>query len=99
MSNRHAGAAAALGCGPFEIAEPEREFLFTDADFQYLGKLAYDHAGIVLADSKRNLVYSRLSRRLRSLGLTSFREYRARLAADSSEMEGFINAISTNLTK
>jgi chemotaxis protein methyltransferase CheR len=99
MSNRHADAAAALACGLFEITESEREFLFTDADFQYLGKLAYDQAGIVLADSKRNLVYSRLSRRLRSLGLTSFRQYRARLAADSSEIEGFINAISTNLTK
>ena len=40
-----------------------------------------------------------MSRRLRALGLTSFRQYREFLAADASELERFINAISTNLTK
>ncbi len=62
-------------------------------------KLAHEHAGIALAESKRNLIYSRLSRRLRALGLRSFHEYRDYLAANSAELEGFINAISTNLTK
>ena len=47
----------------------EREFVFSEADFQTLIQLAYEHAGIALAESKRNLVYSRLSRRLRTLGL------------------------------
>ena len=53
-----------------------REFAFSDADFRSLAQLAYEYAGIALADSKRNLVYSRLSRRLRALGLTSFQDYR-----------------------
>lgn len=76
-----------------------REFHFSDADFRGLVELAYQYAGIALADSKRNLVYSRLSRRLRSLGLRSFAEYRAYLDETDSERENFINAISTNLTK
>ncbi len=76
-----------------------REFHFSDADFRGLVELAYQYAGIALADSKRNLVYSRLSRRLRSLGLRSFAEYRAYLDETDAERENFINAISTNLTK
>jgi len=81
-----------------ELAAP-REFIFSDTDFRDLAQFAYDHAGIALADTKRNLVYSRLSRRLRALGLTTFREYREYLAQNDSELEAFINAISTNLTK
>jgi chemotaxis protein methyltransferase CheR len=76
-----------------------REFAFSDADFRGLTQLAYEHAGIALADSKRNLVYSRLSRRLRALGLSTFQEYREYLAENEREIEGFINSISTNHTK
>jgi len=99
MSYVHGAAAVALASSLAAAANSEREFVFTEADFQFLVKLAYDHAGIALADSKRNLVYSRLSRRLRTLGLSSFREYREYLAVHDAELEGFINAISTNLTK
>jgi chemotaxis protein methyltransferase CheR len=82
-----------------ETASLEREFVFSDADFQMLAQFAHEKAGISLSESKRNLVYGRLSRRLRSLGHSSFREYRAHLLSDSSEVQRFINAISTNLTK
>jgi chemotaxis protein methyltransferase CheR len=83
------------------VADPDREFAFSDEDFKTLSKLAYEHAGIVLAESKRNLIYGRLSRRLRALGMTTFRDYRAYLMGDggASEMQNFINSISTNLTK
>jgi chemotaxis protein methyltransferase CheR len=82
-------------------ANAEREFEFSDADFRSLVQLAHAHTGIALADSKRNLVYGRLSRRLRALGMSSFRDYREYLqSADGEvEIEGFINSISTNLTK
>ncbi len=80
-------------------ADGEREFAFSDADFRGLAQVAYDQAGISLADSKRNLVYSRLSRRLRALGLATFRQYREFLDENIAERESFINAISTNLTK
>ena len=98
MSKSHRGGAAAFANSE-PAAEPAREFAFSDADFRSLAQFAYEQAGIALADSKRNLVYSRLSRRLRALGLTSFRQYREYLAANASELESFINAISTNLTK
>ena len=45
----------------------EREFHFTDADFERVRKLIYKHAGISLAPIKRDMVYSRLARRLRAL--------------------------------
>jgi len=78
---------------------PALEFTFTEQDFRSLVQLAYEYAGIALSDSKRNLVYSRLSRRLRELRLTSFHQYRELLANDQREVENFINSISTNHTK
>jgi chemotaxis protein methyltransferase CheR len=78
----------------------QREFGFTDADFDSLRKLARELAGISLSDSKRELVYGRVSRRLRELGLTSFADYRALLAGaqGANEIGEFINAVTTNLT-
>jgi chemotaxis protein methyltransferase CheR len=99
MAYRRNGAAVAFASVALPAIDTEREFDFTDADFQSLVKLAHEHAGLSLAESKRNLVYSRLSRRLRTLGLRSFQDYRDYLAANSAELESFINAISTNLTK
>jgi chemotaxis protein methyltransferase CheR len=86
---------------PLPQAAPEgpREFAFSEADFHNLAKVAYDYAGIALSESKKNLLYSRLSRRLRVLGLASFREYRDYLAVNEREIEMFINSISTNHTK
>ena len=75
------------------------EFAFSKGDFEFLAGLAYKHAGISLSDSKRNLVYSRLSRRLRALSLGSFAEYRQYIEGSSDEIERFINSISTNHTK
>ena len=99
MQQQQRGAAAALVSREDAAVEPTREFVFSDADFRSLAQFAYERAGIVLGDTKRNLVYSRLSRRLRALGLTTFRHYREYLAENPGELEGFINAISTNLTK
>jgi chemotaxis protein methyltransferase CheR len=92
-------AAAAVLSENSTAIDASREFAFSDADFRHLAKVAYDYAGIALASSKQNLVYSRLSRRLRALGLTSFQEYREHLAESDREIENFINSISTNHTK
>jgi chemotaxis protein methyltransferase CheR len=82
-------------------SEHGREFHFSDADFRSLVLLAREHTGIALSDSKRNLVYGRLSRRLRALRFDTFREYRDYLQSKEGEqeIERFINSISTNLTK
>jgi chemotaxis protein methyltransferase CheR len=77
----------------------EREFHFSEDEFAALRKLVKVHTGIHLSDQKRELVYGRLSRRLRALGMSDFREYRALLNAEgSAELVEFCNAITTNLT-
>jgi chemotaxis protein methyltransferase CheR len=79
---------------------PEREFHFTDADFRFLGELVTEQTGIVLADHKRDMVYGRLARRLRILGLSRFEDYCSLLQGQSGgeEMTHLINAVTTNLT-
>ena len=78
----------------------DREFEFSDEDFHSLRDLVRDLSGITLSDAKRELVYGRLSRRLRVLGLTSFRQYRRLLVGARRDMElaEFTNALTTNLT-
>jgi len=76
-----------------------REFHFTAQDFQRVRKMIYDHAGISLNDSKQELVYSRLSRRLRATGISTFSEYLKLLEQnDEQEWEAFANSLTTNLT-
>ena len=77
----------------------EREFDFTSANFETVRKLIYDHAGISLAPIKHDMVYSRLARRLRALGLNSFQQYLDYLnQGDEAEWETFVNSLTTNLT-
>jgi chemotaxis protein methyltransferase CheR len=77
----------------------DTEFEFSEDDFQWLRATANAHSGIVLADAKRNMIYSRLSKRLRKLKLRSFADYRKLLkSGDEAEFAEFINAITTNLT-
>ena len=84
---------------PSDREVPAREFHFTEQDFHRIRKLIYDHAGISLSDSKMDMVYSRLGRRLRATGLSSFREYLTLLEKnDEPEWEAFVNSLTTNLT-
>lgn len=78
--------------------ERVREFHFTDQDFERIRKLLYGHAGISLSDAKRDLVYSRIARRLRENNLTTFSQYLTFLEKHDVEWEKFINALTTNLT-
>ena len=76
-----------------------REFQFTVADFERVRKLIYDRAGIALAPVKQDMVYSRLARRLRAHGYTTFAQYLAHLErGDEQEWETFTNSLTTNLT-
>lgn len=76
----------------------EREFAFTNSDFEKIRKLIYQHAGISLAPVKQDMVYSRLARRLRARGDKTFADYLARLERDPTEWETFVNSLTTNLT-
>ena len=76
-----------------------RSFAFGEEDFAALRELVKTHTGIHLSEQKREMVYGRLSRRLRALGLESFRAYREILErGDREELTQFCNAITTNLT-
>ena len=76
-----------------------REYEFTERDFSQVRKLIYEHAGISLSENKQDMVYSRLSRRLREKGLSRFAEYLELLeTADTEEWQAFTNALTTNLT-
>ena len=82
------------------LAAPrQREFVFSNEDFEALRRLVKELTGINLTDQKRELVYGRLARRLRALHLRTFAEYRDLLAGDGGkEISEFCNAITTNLT-
>ena len=77
-----------------------KEFDFTPRDFERVRTLIHQRAGIALAESKQEMVYSRLARRLRATGIDSFSAYLDALEAghDSGEWEAFTNALTTNLT-
>ncbi|QRY80663.1 chemotaxis protein CheR [Pseudomonas sp. PDNC002] len=83
---------------PIHLPAPEHEFHYTRRDFQQVRERLYQHAGISLSENKQQLVYSRLSRRLRSLRLGSFAEYFAYLESHEEEWQQFVNALTTNLT-
>jgi chemotaxis protein methyltransferase CheR len=87
------------------IAQPasEQEFTFGKDDFERVRELIYQRAGISLHAGKQAMVYSRLSRRLRETGQTSFSRYLQWLqsasgAAADAEWQEFINCLTTNLT-
>jgi chemotaxis protein methyltransferase CheR len=76
-----------------------REFEFADSEFNRLRELVHARTGIALPDSKRELVYGRLARRLRKLKLASFAEYCELVErGESDELQELTNAITTNLT-
>lgn len=77
----------------------EKEFPMTASNFDFIKTVAYQKTGIKLSDHKKNMIYSRLARRLRELGLSHFDQYCEILATDSHpELSNFINSITTNLT-
>lgn len=82
--------------------QPRAHYTITDVEFDKLRQLIYRHTGISLSDHKRALVCSRLGKRLRSLGLSSYWDYYRLVTqddADGQELGELINAITTNKTE
>jgi len=76
-----------------------KEFEFTRDDFDYLRGIVTRTTGIVAPDDKYTMYYSRLARRLRSLGLPDFTAYRQFLKSNQeTESIELVNAVTTNLT-
>jgi chemotaxis protein methyltransferase CheR len=86
--------------GAPQPAPEAREFLMTARDFDRIAAIVGAEAGIKLPAGKINLVYSRLAKRLRKLGLRDFAQYCALVAdpANREEREAMIAALTTNVT-
>jgi chemotaxis protein methyltransferase CheR len=94
--SRCAGASAAKG-GRLTPGE----FILSRGDFRQIAAMLHDDAGIHLPESKAALVYARLARRLRALGLASFRDYCALVAGaeGGDERQKMLAALTTNVTR
>ena len=88
---------SAAGCGSLV----EGEFVFTAEDFRHIAHILHSHAGIALSEGKAALVYSRLAKRLRALGLRSFRDYCALIQGVDGvdERQAMTAALTTNVTR
>jgi len=81
------------------LSQKTDSYPFTDKNFNTLRDIVGERTGISLSEHKRDLVYGRLTRRLRILSMKSFDEYCDLLLNNpGDEMEHFTNAITTNLT-
>ncbi|MCU1322516.1 MAG: methyltransferase, CheR-type [Acidobacteriaceae bacterium] len=69
-------------------------------EFELIRLLAYEHFGLDLRSGKEGLVAARLGRRLRELGLRSYREYYDHVVSDSTgaAMTAMVDCLTTNHT-
>jgi chemotaxis protein methyltransferase CheR len=94
-----------VAAAPVAASEPRPvaagEFGFDNSDFEFIAAAIYEDAGIHLPPTKANLVYSRLAKRLRALGLENFRDYCALVGSESgvAERAQMIAALTTNVTR
>lgn len=81
--------------------QPPSDFQFSDADFNRISEIMYKESGIRLDESKRSLVYARLVKRLRKLGLYSFAEYCEFVTSEEGfdERTGLLSALTTHVTR
>lgn len=77
------------------------EFPLTAEDFRRIAAILREDSGIHLPDGKAALVYSRLAKRLRQLGLASFRDYCKLISGNdgADERRSMLTALTTNLTR
>jgi chemotaxis protein methyltransferase CheR len=76
----------------------ELDFL-NDADFELFRALIYKESGITFTSTNRSILESRLKERLREKGADSTRTYYSTICADKEELKGFLDSITTNLTR
>lgn len=77
-------------------------YRITDEEFRTFRRLIHEDAGISLSEAKRQLVCSRLTKRLRHFGFQTFRQYYNYLMTqdhDGTERLQMINCLTTNKTE
>ena len=77
------------------------EFSFSLTDFLDIALMLRTDTGIMLEQSKMPMVYARLAKRLRALGLKGFRKYRMFVATKqgADERKHMVRALTTNITR
>lgn len=90
MTEQHPRSLAAVG-----------EFFLSDADYHAIASIAKSRFGLDLQPSKKPLIHSRLSKRLRALKLSDFSEYCSLVNsnADPAEECHLLTALTTNVTQ
>jgi chemotaxis protein methyltransferase CheR len=84
-----------------EPAAAEPGLRITDGEFASFRELIHKSIGITLSESKRQLLCSRLGRRLRHHGFTTFSQYYEYLRTrdgQGAELREMVNCITTNKT-
>lgn len=86
--------------GPDEVLA-SGEYPLTRRDLSEIAAMIYADAGIFLNDTKASLVYSRLSKHIRNLGLSGFREYCALVASSEGApvRREMLSHLTTNFTR
>lgn len=84
-----------------QMQQRDSSIELSEGDFNAIANLALREFGLSLPETKRQLVQSRLSRRVRALNLSGFAEYRAMLEGSNgvSERTELLSALTTNVTK
>ncbi|HWX40303.1 MAG TPA: protein-glutamate O-methyltransferase CheR [Blastocatellia bacterium] len=80
---------------PLELAYP-----ISDLEFSLFQGLIQRHSGIFLSEAKKPMLVLRLARRLRALGMDSFRDYYDLVSgSDESERIAMLDCVCTNETR
>ncbi len=90
--NQQTGVATLLNAEDTELS---------DGDFRRFAGLVYAASGIHLTDQKKELLRARLRKRLRALGLSSYRKYFNVVTAEGAdgELKALLDVVSTNKTE
>jgi len=87
--------------GPQDEVLVSGEYPLTRRDLADIAAMIYADAGIYLNDTKASLVYSRLSKHIRNLGLSGFKEYCALVSSEqgSAARREMLSHLTTNFTR
>jgi chemotaxis protein methyltransferase CheR len=90
-----------LNADPQSTMMPEGEFRYSEQDFRAIAGMLRQDAGINLPPGKSTLVYARLAKRLRALGVSTFNAYVEHLASadGTEERRHMVTALTTNVTR
>ncbi|MEJ2032379.1 MAG: protein-glutamate O-methyltransferase [Deltaproteobacteria bacterium] len=96
------GDIAAISASWGQVLPESKSPLLTDPEFQKFSALIYDNCGIKLPPIKKTMLSARLHKRLRALGMSSFKEYLELVTSPEGQVHELIqmlDVVSTNKTE